>query len=341
MSQTKSVTLYGLTNDVEGSYGGGGTLDAATDGIQLAEETLGTVKYLNDGERAAPPGSTSASQKANEPSGAYVDDLEPSTEIRGAGAAYSSSAKPETHTWWSISGHTATLDATPGAEKYTYTPHALTTTPISGVLNAYARGQLWPLTGAYASVGFVLEAGGYGIMTAALSAIVGSPSDVALPAITYSSVLPPKVEGMALTIGNYTGGIIRRVQFQQGRAIVPRAGDGNAAAGAHPGFAVGRMDATLEVLVEADSFHGTTPYHAAAAIDPFKMYETAQVVAVSFNLGVVGTGYNSMQFTASQAQLSGPPADDADGPTALWRLSFKLRPSTPILQDMYSVVFPK
>lgn len=333
MSQGKSVTIYGLLGDVESTYLDGATLTEAADGIMLAEEVVAEIDYTHDGMRAAPPGSAIAHQTKSAPSGRFVT-MTPTVEMRGSGAAYTSSVKPQDlHTFLVMSGHSATLvDNT----SYTYVPHALTTTPVSAAFECYSRGQQMDLIGCYGSLGFIIEGPGFGIMSCDVRGIMTTdPSDVALPAITYGTTAAPKASGMAVTIGAFTSAVCRRVEFQQNRDIATARVDHSGAA-AHAGWAVGRMAPTLNLTIEAAEFHGSTPWTDSDSIDPFMLMNQAQSVALSFTLGSVA--FNKMAFSAAQAQLVSV-APEEDGPVALWNLGFQLNPSSPILQDAYSFLF--
>ena len=333
MSQGKSVSIYGLLGDVEGSYLDGATLTEAADGILLAEEAVAVIDYNDDGQRAAPPGSAIGHQTKSAPSGRFCT-LAPKVEIRGAGEAYAAGTVPQDlHTFMRMSGHTATLS---DGVSWTYTPHALTTTPESAAFEALARGQQYDLIGAYATLGFLIEGPGFGILSADINAIMTThPTDVALSAITYDSVAPPKASNMGVTIGNYTGGVSRRIEFAQNRDIATARVDHSGTA-AHAGWAVGKMLPTMNMTVEADSFHGTTPWTAAAAIDPYRAMYEGTSMTLGFTLGSVA--FNKMVFAAAQVQITNV-ADEEDGPIALWNITFQLNPSTPVLQDAYSLAF--
>ena len=331
MSQTKSTTIYGLAGLLETTYGDAASVTLATDGVELSEEFLVTREYLQSGERSAPPGSAIAHQKMGPPDGSFFTGS-PQVLARGYGSAYSAANKPpDVAVFMELCGHSSTLD---DGVSYAYAPHALTVTPESGSFEAYSRGQLWPLSGIYGSLGLLIEDGGYGVFTCDMQGICGAPSDVALPAITYSQVLHPKAEGLSLAIGDYTGGVARRVELTQGRELANRLNQSGASL--YPGTANGRMAPVITMTVEADSFT-TTPFHAAAAFDPWGFYNAAIQVAITFTLGT--TAFNRFTFTASQAQMNAVPLEGADGPTGLWDLSFQLNPSTAILQDAYSFLF--
>ena len=338
MSQSKSVTLYGLAVEAEASYGAGGTIVEAEDGVELAEEFVVDVAYMNDGARPMPPGSVVGHQKRGAPSGRMFTGTIP-VLFRGAGAAYSATVTPEIHDLLRACGHSATLDVTAGSESYTYAPEALQgVTPGSVFADGYARGQLWPLTAIYGSFGFVIEGPGYMRCEFESRGRVGDESDVALPAITYPTVMHPKAEGMSVALGNWTAGVVSRLEFRQNRALADRLDVSGAST--YAGVANGRIEPSLVVTVEAESLATSDPFHTASTFNPYKLYDQGVEHAISFDLGVGGDGatYNRLRFTASQAQLSEYPVHEEDGPTARWRLTYQLNPSSPTANDPYTLV---
>lgn len=319
MSADKLVTLYGLTGKTEASYKAGGAL-ALTDGILLAEPANMTIDFVHDGARAPNPGNSGQARRAKPSgaSGAFAAKI----EAAGAGATYSASVLAQVlHTLMRISGHGATLDSTAGAQKYTFAP--VSSGFASGVLNAYARGQLYPLTGAYADFSFSFDGPGFLMMEFAVQGLIGAVSDVSVPAITYPNhAVPPKCENIALSIGG-TSFVVRKGSFKANRKISPRA-DVNAAG--HAGFTLGTRAPTLELTVEAK---------ALATFNPYTLRENGTVQAVTFTVG--GTQFNRLVFTASQAQITGV-TEEADEDTALWTLAFALSTSGPAAEDDYSLV---
>lgn len=329
----KTAIVYGMTALNEASYGAGGSPSAATDGIQLAEPAVAQISYTFDGQRER-PGGTAGTQRRAQPGGRHI--IAPLSIVgRGAGAAYSATVFPEGHRFLLACGLDATLVATGGSESWTYTPTPLTGTFDSLVANLYARGQLWPVTGGYGTFGFNIDGPSFARFTGELSGIVGHPTDVALPAITYSTLMPPKAEGTSFNIGNYTAGIVRRVEFSMNRQRETR--ENITVAGGFSGFVPGYREPTLTVELEADALHTATPWHAAAALNPYRLYADGEQFSVSFTLGSVQ--YNRFTFTAAQAQLAAAPEEIAFGTTAGWRLQFALNCSTGAADDDFSLVF--
>lgn len=337
MSQAKSVTIYGTMVELEGSYAGGGTMVGAEDGVELAEEFLAEIDYVNDGVRTPPPGSASANQRRGAPSGRFFTATMP-TLLRGRGAAYSGSVFPEVHDLMRASGHAAALDATASAEKYTYTPEALSVAPASVFIEGYSRGFLFPFTGVYGSMAVIIDGPGYARGEFEIRGRAGVETDVSLPAITYGTTVHPKATGLAVVLGNFTAGVVRRVEFRQNRELADRANISGAAV--YQGVANARMSPELVLVVEAAALTTSTPWSATSTFNPSKLYDDGIQHAISFGFGVAGAAnYNRVAFAAAQAQLSQPPVHEEDGPTALWRLTYQLNPSTPILSDMYSWVW--
>jgi hypothetical protein len=195
----KSPRILGLLGKVEASYNAGATLVAGTDGIQMADTPAMTLAYGYDGSRPAPPG-TMGSQRRAAPNGRTAS-VPFKAEVKGAGAAYSASVLPSIHTLLRICGFDDTLTTTAGVEKHAYTPTPGPTGYGSGAFSAYARGELYPLTGAYADWTLMGDTTGVVYLTATVSALLGAISDaVTPPAITYvlAAVLPPTAVGAAM-----------------------------------------------------------------------------------------------------------------------------------------------
>lgn len=328
----KTIYVFGACALTEASYGAGGSPAPATDGVLLDANPEVTVAYANDGTRAMPPG-TQGYQPRAVPSGRTGSG---SFKVRmaGAGVAYSATKKPRAHTLLRAAGFDPTLDATVGAEKYTY---ALTPGPTgysSAVLDLYSRGEKQTLSGAYADWSLAADGDEIPLWDFTLHGLLGLPTDVAVPAITYDSVVGPKSVGTLLTLGLATGLIVRKWSLKGGREINPRINQ-NTAAG-HAGFAIGKRTPQLDITVEA-STRPATPYNAASALDPDQLFEHASSLAWQLAIGSVQ--YNKCTVAGPAAQLMAAPKLNADGPTALWELSLQLNPSALGLNDELSLVY--
>jgi hypothetical protein len=157
----------------------------------------------------------------------------------------------------------------------------------------------------------------------ALMGLVGLPSDVSVPSITYATVQPPKCESIGLTIGAWSP-VVRSLGFKKNVARSPRA-DVNSAG--HRGFAMGRRAPELEIVVEAA---------ALATFDPYTARRNATSFAVGFTVG--DTQYNRIEFGAAQAQVTGV-QEGEDAEAALWTLTLRCPVSGLAANDDYFIRF--
>jgi len=331
---------------VEATYASGGSLVAGTDGILMAKEALMTYDWASKGERIPAVGSGAPWLRVA-PRGRVVK-FPVEIEARGAGAAYSASVVPlDSHVLLQMAGHTAAGSFAGGSEKWTYTPFSGPPPYSSGFFSAYSRGQLWPIVGAYADFAFTLEKAGIPHFLFTVDGRLDvSPTDVAVPAITYNStVFPPEGVGIALTIGSYTPGKVRKIEFKKKLSIHPRLDiSGPAPALGHIGFGVGRRDAELIIELEEDTLTVAAPWSGATTLNPYEMqaggYGTlaAQPPTVNIAFTVGSVQYNKWTFTAPQAFLIDV-KEGKDGEAATVTLTYQLTTSTPTANDDYNIVF--
>lgn len=333
MSAEKLTVRHGVLGKLEGSYNEGIATTApaaASDGLLPEEEFVATLESIHSGEREADAGAGGRYKRA--PASGRVGTFTLPVVARGAGSAYSATVvPPELHTLLRVAGHSATLDATTGAEKYTYAPDR--DAADSAAFELYGRGQKWPLTGVLATMGFEVEAGGFLRFSFDAQGVGGTVADASRPSITLDGQEPPKAESLSVTIGNYTGGVVRAIRFTQNRELGRRTDlntDGFA------GVAPGPWDPTLEIDLEMDALAGASPWHAAGDLDPYRLFDDAEAVSVGFTVGT--DQYNKIKVTAPQAQMSGYPQEGEDGPTGVWTLPFTLPQSAPAADDEYSIV---
>lgn len=320
MSADKLLILYGLLAKIEPSYNAGASLSASTDGVQLAEPAEATLSYIHDGARGNPPGNAGTLKRVAQSGGSAAISL--SVEGRGLGSAYGASALPEINALMRAAGYGATVVTTASAETVTYAP--VSSGFVSAALECYSRGQKWPMSGAYLDMGFSLDGPGLLTFNFDVMSLFTIPTDVACPSITYSSVLPPKGESIALAIGSWSNPVVRKLSFKANRARSARA---SVNAAGHAGFSPGRRAPTFEVTVEAC---------ALSTYDPYTARKNATSAAISF---LVGTAqYNKIAFAAAQAQLIDV-KEESDEATGLWTLTYALATSTPVANDDHSIVF--
>lgn len=317
---TKLAVLLALLGKTEGSYGAGGALTAATDGILLAELADLDETFIFDGKRAAPPG-TFGTQKRVPPAGSYLE-FTAKTEVRGRGAAYGASALHPEHVMMLIAGHSAAITTTVGSEKIVYSPSSAASGFASGVFEAYSRGSKWNMVGAYAD--WTWGADGLVVPTSewAIKALFSSVADAACPSVTYpaATVDPPAATNVIFTVGGVALSI-KKWQFKLNRTISQRLAQNTAG---HNGFTIGRRNPTFTCTIEEPA---TSTYDARAK------RRTAVAEAIVLTVGSVQ--YNRDKFAAPAAQLVDVKSS-AENETATLDLTFELQPSALGANDEYT-----
>jgi hypothetical protein len=324
MSATKTNIRWGVLGMIEASYGAGGTLVPATHGIRVHEDPAVTLAHTYDGRRAGKQPATQGAAINVAPSG-RSGSLSAVQEVHGGGAAYSTTVLPSLHTLLRIAGMEAALVA---STSYAYTPSSEATGFASGAFEVYRRSQMYALKGVYGD-GFTLsgEAGRPSILTVPLMGQMPTlPTDVALPAITYPSVLPPKALAMAAAINAVSALRCRSYSLEMTRNLAPRVFD--TSTGVHGGFTPGaEREFRLQMTIEAV---------ALATLNPFSLRDLQTVIPVTFGVGA--TALNKFVVSAANAQIEDV-VEGNEGPVATWDLTLALKTSTPSLNDEVSILF--
>lgn len=324
MSAAKTNIRWGVLMNTEGSYGAGGTLNAATHGVRVHEDPVATTEYDYDGRRAGKQPATQGMALNVAPSSRF-SKVQLAHEVHGGGSQYSPSVVPSLHTLLRLAG----MDAAYITDtSYTYTPSGEAAGFASGAVEVYRRGQLWTLNGGYGE-GFTLaaEAGRPSILTVPLMGrLPAIPTDTALPAVTYPSVLPPKALAMAVAINSVATARVRSFSLEHTRNLAPRLFD--ASTGVHGGFTPGaEREFKLMLTVEAVALATLNPYNLANAM-----------TAIPVTLTVGATQFNRYTLAAAQAQIE-EVVDGNEGPVATWDLTLALKTSTPAANDEVSLLF--
>lgn len=334
MSSVKQVNVFGLIGKTpeDSGYGSGvAALSTANDGWLLAKEAIMKIHYADLGERALAAGGGGPLPR-NVPSGSYVEAPFES-EFKGiAPTAYAAGVTPpnEIHRGLLLAGHSATFSSSP-TPQWTYAPVAPVPTYSSGGLQAYSRGQIWTLAGAYCDWGFTIGGPDEVHFTFPLKALMSAdPTDIALPAITYAgaTVLPPKATSIALAIGSWTAGspVVRKITGKMQRVIQGR---NNVNGSGYAGFGPGRHKLELDIEVESAALATYNAY------SQWRAQNAGAGVNITFTVGSVQ--YNRFTFTAPQAKFVDV-QESADGPAALWTLKFECDVSSPVNNDDYSIL---
>lgn len=326
MPSAKSPILWGALAKMEAVSGVAETL-ATTDYLLLQDKPDVTISYLHEGERQQDARSAGILRRVRQSGRSGSANL--SVLLRGAASGYTSpSVVPiEMDRIMRIAGHAATYDAL--TETWSYTPISIGYE--SATLQIMNNGQLFPLRGVHGG-DLTIEAEAPGNLSASLAVqgIFDGVSDSDVPDTTGFDVatLPMKFDGAYVAtaiIAGWPEAIVRTFRFSRQMEITPRA-NGNIA-GAHSGFAVGRRTVTLEMRVEAGPL-GT--------FDPYEALRTAENISLTARFGDDEDG-KRLDFVTNFAQITSV-AEEADGATAVWDLTFTLHGGDATDQD-YEWIF--
>lgn len=338
MSATKLNIARALLLKAEASYNAGGTVTATADGFLLAEPTTPTITPLHDGSRrpSAPPAMGGNMRRV--PPTAFEIAFPILHEAKGAAAAYSASAFPSVHRAVLGSGFTGAVTTTGGSERWDYTPDALSATPTSLLGELYARKEKYPFAGGYLTLDSIEAAElGVPLWTFGLRGILGTIADAAIPAVTYPTLTtePPRAVNIGFTLGDFAANaVVRSWALRMNHEIAARANQN--AAGGHAGFSRGRRNPVFECLVEAPNLVGS-PYHSSTGIDPWNFFANATEVAAQLSIGSVQ--YNRYSLLFGRVQMAQPVQLEDDGPTALYRLTLQVNPTSMSLNDDVTIRF--
>jgi len=148
-------------------------------------------------------------------------------ELKGAGAAYSATVRPECDALLRACGYAATVDATPSSESVTYQPAS--TGHESATIYYYQDGMLFVLTGCRGNVSFAFEAGGIGKASFTMTGHSVAPTDAPLATPTYDSTVPVPFLSAGFSIDGYSA-TINALAFDMSNTVAMPA-DANASDG--------------------------------------------------------------------------------------------------------------
>lgn len=330
----KQTNVIGLVGKEETVNGTPVALSNSADGMRLWLDNRDGIplspSYGWDGFLSEAPGGLGAIGRARPQAKACA--FEPKTYFQGAGVAYEAAVVSSLHKWLKMAGHTATLDATSMAEKWTYAPTLEGAAFTTLCFNAYTRKELWPLSFGIANWRYEFDSTGMVRHFFPMQAVCGATSDAALPSITYPllTVQPPTAAGMVADLGDYTLVGIKRGSWDMGRVIETRGGIDHA--DAHLGYGPRDRKPVWSIEVEQTAFV-TTPFHDAAGFNPWALWENQ--IQFPFSLRHPGAQYNRWLHASLQAQLKAPPEMTSVAGVACVRLMVEPILSTPVANDDY------
>lgn len=131
-------------------------------------------------------------------------------EVKGSGTE---GVAPELASALRLCGMGETIvAATSAAYSYVSSGHE------SGTIYLYEDGSLYPVTGVRGTVNGNCETGSYGKLSFTMTGHLGTHSDTALVTPTYSTVVPPTLTGVPITLGGFTP-VINSLSFDSGNEV--------------------------------------------------------------------------------------------------------------------------
>lgn len=338
---TKALHVMGLLGKEETVNYTAVAVSNTTDGIQLqyANRYIGApmeFSYVADGD-LGPSVSAFGNIAGVAPSG-YMLKGDLPFRSRPGGAAYSASVQPSGHRMFKAGGLVATLDATGGAEKWTYTPGpaGLTFTTLSAEL--YTKLEKWAIAGLMGSIKFDAPDTKPAIWTlAGACGIPTLPVDSAMPAITYpnQTISPPLASSIALVLGGLsTNAVVYAHSFDFQRQMTPRVAQSGA--GAFLGMVPGDFNPILNVTLEATALVVGAPYTSGTAFDPYRLKDSGQIIAASLTKGTVQYFKEVLNFP--QCQVIDVKASNKDS-IPMWDLTLRAHNTTASSNDSFSLVY--
>ncbi len=203
-------------------------------------------------------------------------------ELKGPGAAYSSTDKPEIGTLLRGCAFSETIDTTADSEKVTYEPASSGHESLT--LYYYQDGQLIKMTGARGNVTFQVESGIPAKASFTFTGHTSTPTDDTLPSPTYDSTVPAPVLDGSFTIDSYSAKIATLSFDMSNQLSMPK--DINAA------------DGFGDIQITGRDVNGSfDPLAVLVATHPFEdNWRSGKSMAL--NLGTIGsTQYNQFAIT--------------------------------------------
>lgn len=263
---------------IEATYNTDPTPTASADAI-LVESPSWSHEGARMHER---PASRPSLGKLKQTYGGSLKKVSFSAEVKGSGAAYSATVRPEIDVLLRACGMGATIVTTASAETATYAPAS--TGHESITIYYYTDGIRHIITGARGNVDFTTDAGGRILGAFTFTGHWSVVTDTAMITPTYDTASPPNFIGASFVVGGYAA-IIAKLAFGLNNAIATPP-----SANASDGFA--------EIRITGRDVMGSfDPENVLVATNPFIAQWTANATR-ALSTGVIGTvQYN--RFTVS------------------------------------------
>jgi hypothetical protein len=187
--------IFGVLVKVETTSGTDAVPTGSADAVKLVGIPTLTYGYLEQGNRDDVQSGRLIREDRTEAAGRF-GRIEVTLEVKGSGAA---GTAPEADALLRISGRSKSVSA---GVSVTYT--TLDEGMETGTVYCYSAGKLFKLVGCIASMKLSAEAAKRGLMTFSIVGKMSSdPTEVSLPALTLSSILPPLFHTSVASIGSW------------------------------------------------------------------------------------------------------------------------------------------
>lgn len=283
--------IFGVLAKVETTSGTDAVPVAGTDAVRQIGIPVLEYGYLETGERQdAETGVLGAVERAI-PAGTF-GRVDVTLEIKGAGAAYSASVKPEADVFWRMSGFGATTGFVAGSEFYRYA--SLDSGMQTATLYLYSANKLFKMVGCVAAPKLTGEALKRGFVTFSVTGkITAAVTEVALPALTLNATIPPLFHSGATSIGSWTQAsgnplVVRRVDLDFGTEISDRPSAG--ATDGLIGYLITDRRIRQTMLVEVVPLATFDPYTTSKATGASLPTSAYQFGTVKYNEVKIVTG---------------------------------------------------
>lgn len=209
---SKLVTREVILVKVESTYNTDPTPVANTDAVLVQN-----ISWSNEGARMLErPAVRPSLGKLQHIFGGTLISLTFDMEVKGSGAAYSASVKPECGLLLRACGFAEAIDTTGGSEKATYVPASSGFESVT--IYYYQDGILNKFTGVVGSVAWAGEAGMPFIASFTLTGHTAAVTDASLPTPTLDSTVPPVFSGSSFAIDSFSA-VVDGLSFDMSNSI--------------------------------------------------------------------------------------------------------------------------
>lgn len=283
--------IFGVLAKIETVSGTDSVPVAGTDAVrQIGIPTL-EYGYLETGERQDAETGVLGGVERAAPAGRH-GRIDITLEIRGAGAPYSATVKPEADVFWQMAGMGVTTSFGAGTESYRY--QSLDTGMPTATLYLYSANKLFRMVGCVAAPKLTGRATQRGFVTFTVTGkIIVDPAETALPALTINATLPPLFHSGATSIGSWTQAsgnplVVRSVDLDFGTVVSDRPSAG--ATDGLIGYAITDRRIRQTMLVEAVPLATFDPYAMSKAVGAALPTSAYQFGTVQYNRAKIVTG---------------------------------------------------